>query len=252
VKNRKFIRISSFLLACLSSVLGIAEYPRSKDAPAVAIDVGHSMQHPGARSASGVPEFEFNRAVADLLLKELRRSGFSGAFILESEKEDLNLRQRVDKARGQHAALLVSIHHDSVQPQYLKTWRVAGRDQVYCDQFKGYSLFCSGSNKAFGESVRCARAIGQQLRQAGFAPSLHHSLPVPGENRTLIDSRLGIYEYSELGILRGADCPAVLIECGVILNREEEKNISSIAVRRKLVHAIASGIIAWWQPRTEK
>ena len=49
----------------------------------VAVDIGHSQVSPGATSARGKPEFEFNQAAGTMLVEELRRRGYSGAFLMD-------------------------------------------------------------------------------------------------------------------------------------------------------------------------
>ena len=42
----------------------------------VLVDVGHTATSPGADSARGVPEYEFNRKLADVIAQSLREAGF--------------------------------------------------------------------------------------------------------------------------------------------------------------------------------
>jgi N-acetylmuramoyl-L-alanine amidase len=91
------------------------------------------------------------------------------------------LKDRTVKAGD--ARLLVSIHHDSVQPHYLETWEFEGEDRHYSDRFSGYALFVSRDNLFPAESLRCASTIGAALQARGYPPSYYHAEPIPGENR---------------------------------------------------------------------
>ena len=42
----------------------------------VLVDVGHTATSPGADSARGVPEYEFNLKLADVIAQSLREAGF--------------------------------------------------------------------------------------------------------------------------------------------------------------------------------
>ena len=42
----------------------------------VVVDVGHTATSPGADSARGVPEYEFNLKLADVIAQSLREAGF--------------------------------------------------------------------------------------------------------------------------------------------------------------------------------
>lgn len=138
------------------------------------------------------------------------------------------------------ASLLVSIHHDSVQPRYLSPWETEGRKQFYSDSFSGYGLFVSAKNGGFAESQAVAADIADVLLANGMHPSLHHAEPIPGENRPLLDARRGIYQFDDLVVLKTAVMPAVLIEAGVIVNRDEELRVASLEYREKIARAILS------------
>jgi len=213
----------------------------SKDACIVAIDVGHSEKSPGAVSARGVDEYVFNQKFAQSLLQGLHKNGLPGAVLIENQ--ELSLQQRTEAALRLHATLLISIHHDSVQPVYLSTWKVEGKQHRYSDRFSGYSLFYSTKNEHGAESLKLAQNIGTELVKAGFHPTLHHAEMIAGENRELVDRERGIYIFDDLIVLKTAAMPAALLECGLIVNREEEERLSSAGYRKKMVKAVAKGIV---------
>lgn len=53
-----------FRAACFAALAAAGARDALAGAPLVAIDVGHSFARPGAVSARGKPEFEFNLAMA--------------------------------------------------------------------------------------------------------------------------------------------------------------------------------------------
>jgi N-acetylmuramoyl-L-alanine amidase len=195
----------------------------------VAIDVGHYAAEPGVISASGVPEFEFNLALALEVKKELEKSSVKARLI--GERGDYAvLHHRTRDARG--ADLFVSIHHDSVQARYLPE----------ADRFSGFSLFVSRLNPQLEKSIQCATAIGAQLRSAGFKPSRYHADPVLGESRPFADEQNGVHFFDNLAVGRSARMPSVLVEAGVIVNRDEELRMRDPDVRRGLAAAVARGV----------
>src|SRR5918993_1308202 len=48
----------------------------------VVVDVGHTAEIPGAISARGVPEYEFNQRLATLIAQRLTESGFAQTVLL--------------------------------------------------------------------------------------------------------------------------------------------------------------------------
>ena len=209
------------------------------DTPMIALDVGHSWRKPGAVSARGTKEFTFNRALAEIVVKILQKQGFRVSLNgIDGTLDDLYARPRL--ANG--ADFLLSIHHDSVQPQYLKPWTVDGKPRRYSDRFSGFSLFVSRRNPRFEQSLACASALGAALRAAGFTPSTHHAEPIPGENRPFADRENGVHEFDDLVVLRAATPPAVLFEAGIIVNRADELRLQQPATQARIAAALAEGL----------
>jgi len=195
----------------------------------VALDVGHYAAEPGVISASGVPEFEFNLALAMEVKAELEKHQLKVRLI--GERGDYAvLHHRTRDARG--ADLFVSIHHDSVRERLLPQ----------ADRFAGYSLFISRHNPRLAKSLACASAIGAKLRGAGFTPSRYHADPVLGESRPFADEANGVHYYDNLAVARTAAMASVLVEAGVLVNREEEQRMRDPAVRKRIAAAVAAAV----------
>lgn len=214
----------------------------SSKQPVVAVDIGHLPHAAGATSARGAGEYFFNKAIAGLLAAELRNRNKVAVVVLNTQGDQIGLNDRTKEAEASGADLFVSIHHDSVQPKYLSEWDYKGNTLKFSDRFSGYSLFYSETNSHPVGSRRAAEIIGDSLRSRGFLPTPHHAEPIPGENRPLIDPFRGIYRFDDLVVLKSAPMPAVLIECGVIVNRSEEKKLLTVSYRQRLVNALAIGI----------
>ncbi|MGC2519907.1 MAG: N-acetylmuramoyl-L-alanine amidase [Burkholderiales bacterium] len=209
------------------------------EAQTVAVDVGHFFGKPGATSARGRIEFEFNRDLALEIGLALRRQG-AGAVPIGADGGMVRLSARTVAATG--ADFFLSVHHDSVQPHYLEEWNYEGVPLLFSDRFAGFSLFVSRKNPHLGQSVQCASAMGAALRAAGFAPSLYHAEPIPGESKPFADRANGVHYYDNLIVLKTARSPAVLLEAGVIVNRGEELRLRSEEVHKRIAAAVALGL----------
>jgi N-acetylmuramoyl-L-alanine amidase len=193
------------------------------------VDIGHYAAEPGVISASGVPEFEYNLALALEVKAELERRQMTVRLI--GERGDYAvLHHRTRDAQG--ADLFVSIHHDSVKEELLPL----------ADRFSGFSLFISKLNSKAEKSLACASAIGAKLRGAGFTPSRYHADPATGAPRPFADEENGVHWYDNLAVGRTATMPSVLVEAGVIVNREEERRMRDPEVRRRIAQAVAQGV----------
>jgi N-acetylmuramoyl-L-alanine amidase len=231
------------LANCLLCCVLIASSAGSDLTPRVALDIGHSIKDPGAYSARGVGEYYFNRAIAAALLRSLKKFGEVDAFIINPQGASISLAERTRQAANKRATLFLSIHHDSVQRRYVKEWTVDGKTRLYSDNFSGFSVFVSRKNRKFAQSLKFARLLGEAMIARGFSPTLHHAEKIPGEGRTLLDKNLGLYEFSDLVVLKTAAMPAVLLECGVIVNRSEETSLQKPEIQERIADAAAEAIV---------
>jgi len=220
-------------------VLLLAASAAAREAPLVALDVGHFAAEPGATSARGRPELEFNRELATLVRDALQARGVR-VLVIGADGDMAVLSRRTAAARG--AALFLSVHHDSVQPHYLEEWTDEGETRLFSDRFAGFSLFVSRRNPDVGASLACASAIGAAMRGAGFAPSLYHAEPIKGEAKPFADRANGVHYYDNLVVLHSATQPAVLFEAGVIVNRAEELALRAPGTHGRIAAAVADGV----------
>ena len=151
------------------------------------------------------------------------------------------LTARTKMAAERNADLFVSIHHDSAQDQYLEERDVNGQEQRFSDRFSGYSIFVSRKNRRYDDSLNVARRIGNAMK-VNFPFARHHHESVAGENRPYADEGAGVYAFDDLVVLKTAPMPAVLVECGVIVNPKEEQDLLTKARQATIVAAIVRGI----------
>ena len=137
------VLVSAVLLQ--GSVTAVAAQP-------VAIDVGHYLAKPGATSAYGVPEFEYNQSLAAVIAARLEADGVPVRLIgFRGEMEDLYA--RAPQAEEAGAQFLLSIHHDSVKAEFQQPWVWRGQEQLYSDYASGFSLFVSRKNPRLDQSL---------------------------------------------------------------------------------------------------
>ncbi len=198
---------------------------------------------PGAISARGVAEFDFNRALALVLDDELRRRGFA-TVLIAADGKTTDLVSRPRQAAQARADLFISVHHDSAKARFQRDWEFEGRPRKYLDdRFRGFSLFVSRNNPHWPQALRCASAIGARMLGAGFRPSRYHADAVLGSGREFADEANGVHFYDNLAVLRHASMPALLFEAGVIVNRDEETLLARDNTRRTIAGALVQGAI---------
>lgn len=234
MRNAGFFILAAVFSASVAASSEEHGVPRS--AGTVAVDVGHTLAAWGATSARGRGEFEFNLELARTLAERLREHGFHVLLINEDGRIG-GLRERPAAAQG--AALLLSVHHDSVSAHELRPWTWQGRELDYNDQFAGHSLFVSRDNPDTARSILCARTMGARLQRMGFEPT-HKN----GRRRAYADRELAVHYYDGLAVLRHAQMPAVLFEAGVIKNRAEELLLRDPQRIGRMADGIATAVAA--------
>src|SRR6478672_11419897 len=210
----------------------------------VLIDVGHTATSPGADSARGVPEYEFNLKLADVITQSLHEAGFDKTVQLVTRGTRMaSLFERAASANNLHGDLFISIHHDSVPDNLKETWQYEGKKYSYSDRFSGYAIFVSNDNADRADSLAFGRSLGQELQKRGLRYTPHYTLPLMGRYRhELIDEEAGVYRYDHLIVLHTAHMPAVLLEAGSIINRQEELELAT-SERRLMVAAAATAAV---------
>lgn len=242
------------LVAAEPSSAHAAKAPASKCNRAafrVILDVGHTAQEPGATSARGVPEYDFNLRLARRIEAKLLDAGFAKTVLFVTAGPNRKeLPARVARANAMRADLLVSIHHNSVPEFLIGKWEYEGADGRFSDRFKGHAIFISNENGKAKTSLAFARLLGRRLKAAGLQYTPHYTEPLMGRRRrVLVDREAGVYRFDQLIVLKQAHTPAVLLEAGSIIHRDEELVMSSPERQSLIAAALAAAIEAFCASR---
>jgi len=210
----------------------------------VLIDVGHTATSPGADSARGVPEYEFNLKLANVIAQSLHEAGFDKTVrLITSGAKFPSLLERARRANNLQADLFISIHHDSVPDNLKETWQYEGKKNSFSDRFSGYAIFVSNDNADHAASLAFGHSLGQELQKRGLHYTPHYTLPLMGRYRhELIDEDAGVYRYDHLRVLHSTLMPAVLLEAGSIVNRQEELELATPEHRLMVAEAVTAAV----------
>src|SRR5262249_25371045 len=105
--------------------------------------------------------------------------------------------------------------------------------QFFFDEAKGFSLHVS---PRYAESLSLARILADELMGIGLRfTTLHEPSNPAGARVPFLDSVRGIYLRDKLAVLNNTEMPAVLLEAGLIVNRDEELVVSTAAYQKSLL-----------------
>jgi N-acetylmuramoyl-L-alanine amidase len=220
----------------------------------VVVDVGHTVQAPGALSARNVPEYDFNLRLGPRIQQRLIADRFTGTVLLVTEGGARpSLFKRVATANELPADLFLSIHHDSVPDWLLEDWEFEGTPSHFSDSVSGYSLFVSRDNPDYDASLFFATLLGKQLKGRGLQYARQYTGAFMGKyQHELVDADLGIYRYDQLIVLKEAKMPSVLLEAGSIINRDEELQMNSPKRRDLITASVIKAVEAFCSPRLRR
>jgi N-acetylmuramoyl-L-alanine amidase len=226
----------------------------------IVLDVGHIARKPGGQcqrfvdcpwgqtSARGVPEYDFNIKLARRVKEELVRAGFRSTYLMVTQVDAPGgLYQRANRANDMNADIFISLHHDGVSDSFLREWKYQGEQHFFFDEAKGFSLHVS---PRYAESLRLAQLLADQLMGSGLDFNRVHEPSNPaGAKVPYLDSKRGIYKRNNLVVLSQTQMPAVLLESGVIVNRDEELVVATPAFQATVAAAILEAVRTFCNPR---
>ncbi|MBI5677714.1 MAG: N-acetylmuramoyl-L-alanine amidase, partial [Planctomycetes bacterium] len=125
--------------------------------------------------------------------------------------------------------------------------RKDGEGSLLWEDMGGFSVHYS-ENNLFPERIKTfAQLFAEEMLKNGFKPNLYHA---DVEKMMCIDRYRGIYNRITpwgLYVLSNVKSPAVIIECGTIVNPHEEKLLSQENNRLKIVKAINRALVKFFE-----
>ncbi|MFQ3675835.1 MAG: N-acetylmuramoyl-L-alanine amidase [Endomicrobiia bacterium] len=211
----------------------------------IVIDPGHGGEDPGAIGPKGTTEKNVNLNIAKYLKEMLVKENYK-VYLTREEDKFIPLAERTKFANDKNASLFVSIHCNAAEKR-------TGTD-------KGFEIYFLSENATDPDAVATERLENEVVKFEKQTPELTKLQKILWSmiinefmnessklcslilkeviQRTNLDNR-GV-KQAGFYVLRGAQMPAVLVECGFISNPYEEMKL----VREDFQRAIASGIFA--------
>lgn len=242
------------LAACLPAFAASAA---DRDAAAavrrIVIDPGHGGAETGAQGKGGVVEKELTLDVARRLAGLLRADGFEVTLTREGD-DDKALDDRAGIANNQHADVFLSLHANASRFTGARGAETFVLSREATDDAARTTAALENDAIGVGEAAGAAGAaagtgdgdlplILWDLAQVSY---LEDSMRLAGVIQERLNAALGLKDrgvrQAPFRVLRGATCPAVLVELGFLSNADEEKSLASQEHRAKLAEALVDAL----------
>lgn len=215
----------------------------------IVLDPGHGGQDPGAISASGRHEKDITLAVALAMANRLRATGRYHVILTRDRDRFVRLNDRVALARKHEAALLLSIHADSLRGDRATSGAtVYTRADAASDleaealalrENRADQLADSGAEREVDDvvSILLDLASRDTTRLSGrFAGLLTASMS------DSIALRRNALRAANFRVLSAPDVPSALLELGYLSNPGDEALLFSETGRNRLAAAAVAAI----------
>jgi N-acetylmuramoyl-L-alanine amidase len=232
--------------------------PSNDSRPLIVIDPGHGGPDTGTIAAGGEMEKDIVLEFAQALSEKLEKSGKYRVAMTRTDDRFIALGERVRVARGQGAALFVSIHADAL----------AARSE---NDVRGATVYTVSDTASDVEAARLAEAENKADAIAGVDLSSepeevadilidltqretknfshHFARSVVGELKSSAKLHKHPLKSAGFKVLKAPDVPSVLIELGYMSNKDDLKLMTSEKWRGKASAAISQAVNTFFATR---
>lgn len=222
-RTRHYVVLTAIAIFIITAVIlsetfvPASNQSRKQCTTTIIIDAGHGGEDGGASSCSGILESQINLEIAERLNDLMHLLGYNTIMTRTedisiytegttlSQKKVSDLKERVRIANTTESAVLISIH----------------QNQYPDDRYHGAQVFYA--------PTKGSRTLAENM-QTIFVTTIN-----PGSKRRA-KSADGIY------LMQKVACPAILVECGFLSNREEEILLRSKEYQVKICSIIAASV----------
>jgi len=196
----------------------------------VAIDAGHGGKDVGARGPSGTHEKDVVLAIARKLAALVEKEPGMRPVLVRDGDHFIRLRDRMQKARKQHADLFVSIHADAFDDHrargssvFVVSERGATSEmaRILADQENAADL---AGGVSLNDKDELLKSVLLDLSQsASIEASMNVADNVLGELKQIGNVHKSRVQQAGFMVLKSPDVPSILVETAFISNPAEER-----------------------------
>ena len=216
----------------------------------IAIDAGHGGKDPGATGRSGTHEKNVTLQIAKRLEKDINAQRGMKAVLVRKNDRYMRLRDRIQKARDNHADMMISLHADSfpdprARGSSIYALSVDGATsetaRMLADKENAADLLFGDVNLDVEDQM-----VKEVLFDLSLTGTIESSLDIGSEiiGQLKAVNRVHKKKVQQAGfaVLKAPNIPSVLLETAFISNPKEEKKLRSASHQKKVSKAITRGV----------
>ena len=223
----------------------------------IVVDPGHGGKDGGAVRGK-YREKEWNLQVANELVKLLKKGGFD---VLATRSTDtfVPLGERAKISNNFTADLFVSIHTNATKDKKANGFQVYFRSEKATDKEAAETAALENEAMQYEEAhYNFVDALLQSMVKNEF---INESSKLAGYVRNSVYKQPGIgiavnqnssVRQANFYVLKGVQCPSILIEMGFISSQKDRARLSSKATRDKMALGIYNGIVNYTKKEIKK
>lgn len=220
----------------------------------IVLDAGHGGQDPGAIGHNGVKEKNVNLKIVKELVRLFKNDPNNGYEVMLTRDDDtfIALVERTNMANEKQADLFISIHCNASMKKKSRGFEIYFLSEKASDSEAAATAVLENSVIELEGKPTKKRARLQELL---WSLVVNEFINESSELCCLISEevtrriKIGNRGVKQAGfhVLRGAQMPAVLVECAFLSNLEEESRLRTKRFQRKCADAIYAGIKRYTQ-----
>ncbi len=247
-KTGGFVRVIFLLMAALALAAAAPLPSPAASLRNIAIDPGHGGLDTGAKGKFGSLEKDITLSIS-LKLRNLIEKSMSYRVVMTREKDlDVSLENRAAVANNNDAQLFVSIHlNGSVRKMAHGAETFFMSLNASDEETRKLAYFENTSGEldkqiAEGDQDEVKMILWDMAQSAYVRQSSQLAEMIQNEmNQTLKLENRGI-KQAGFKVLKGAACPAVLVEVAFISNPDEERKLNDKSFQDEVAESIFRGI----------
>lgn len=221
--------------------------------PIIMIDAGHGGHDPGTIGKRKTREKTLVLEYAKSLKYVLEKSGRYQVKLTRDKDYYISLKERVARARRAKADMFISLHADSAPRSTARGLSVYTLSETASDKEAAAlaerensagalsSIDLSHENEEVADIL-----ISLAQRETNNFSAMLADFIVEKARKHDVPLLTNSHRFAGFAVLKAPDIPSVLVEVGFLSNVHEENRLKTGAYRRKVVHAVAAGIDAFF------